>query len=169
MELTVNNEIILREASLEDAGEIYALVDKNRAHLSTFLAWVDFTESALDTRSFLETIEPLPFKILFRGDFVGLVGLSKIDTLNMTAEIGYWLDQESEGKGIMTQSVKALVEHAFQDLHLHRLEINCAVSNHRSFAIPERLGFEKEGLKRESIFVQGLYLDAFLYSNISFN
>jgi ribosomal-protein-serine acetyltransferase len=69
---------------------------------------------------------------------------------NEWAEIGYWIDKDHEGKGIMTESVKALINYGFNELNLHRIQIKCDARNVRSKRIPERLGFKLEGTIREN-------------------
>jgi ribosomal-protein-serine acetyltransferase len=63
----------------------------------------------------------------------------------------------------MTTVVRALVDHVFYEWELHRLEIHCAPDNHRSRAIPERLGFREEALLRETELIQGRYVDSVVY------
>ncbi len=52
---------------------------------------------------------------------------------------------------------------AFDEWNLHRIEIHCAPANHRSRAIPERLGFREEATLRETELVGGRYLDSVVY------
>lgn len=63
----------------------------------------------------------------------------------------------------MTAAVRALVDHACGEWGLHRVEIHCASGNRRSRAIPERFGFRKEALLRETELMGGRYLDAVVY------
>jgi ribosomal-protein-serine acetyltransferase len=63
----------------------------------------------------------------------------------------------------MTRAVKALIDHAFGELGLHRVEIRAAAENRRSRAIPERLGFEQEGILREAERVGERYQDLVVY------
>ena len=63
----------------------------------------------------------------------------------------------------MTQCCRALIEHAFTDLQLNRVVITCATGNHRSQAIPERLGFCREGTLRETEWLYDHYVDHFVY------
>ena len=55
--------------------------------------------------------------------------------------IGYWLGEQFQGKGIMTAACRVLVNYAFNEFKLHRVEIKCATGNTKSCAIPERLLF----------------------------
>ena len=79
---------------------------------------------------------------------MGLVSLNEIDRKNHVAEIGYWLAKSAEGHGVMTEAVSELVDIAFGDPVLHRLWILVDVDNQKSVGIPERLGFENEGILR---------------------
>lgn len=58
---------------------------------------------------------------------------------------------------------RAVVDYAFGRLGLHRVEIRCAADNHRSRAIPERLGFTQEGVLRESGYLNGRFVDMVVY------
>ncbi|HUW21106.1 MAG TPA: GNAT family protein [Candidatus Bathyarchaeia archaeon] len=92
---------------------------------------------------------------------LGLYGLSKA---NRRASIGYWLDSNYQGKGIMTASVKALIDYSFQELNLNRIGIEIATKNTRSLAITKRLNFVKEGVVREFEFVNNRFLSNIVYS-----
>ena len=64
----------------------------------------------------------------------------------------------------MTQCTKALIDYAFHELKLNRVEIRASVENKKSQAIPERLGFTREGRLRSDEKVQGQFTDSFVYS-----
>lgn len=93
-----------------------------------------------------------------------MIGLHNLDQVNKKAEIGYWIDGEYEGKGIITAACRALITYAFQDLELNRVAICAAAGNHKSRAIPERLGFQEERTAREGIFIKGKFHDLVYYS-----
>ena len=90
----------------------------------------------------------------------GFVGLSiPIDWPNRNCSIGYWIEQRYQGKGIMTRCCESMLDYLFDELGLHRVTIQCGVANTRSCAIPERLGFTREGLIREGEWVNDHWLD----------
>jgi ribosomal-protein-serine acetyltransferase len=64
----------------------------------------------------------------------------------------------------MTKTVSALLDHAFDEWDLNRVEIHVATGNRRSRAIPERLGFQQEGVLRDYERVGDRYLDIVVYS-----
>lgn len=174
MMIRIDEEIELALLQEQDAAELFAVVDRNRAHLRRFLGWLDYNRSEEDSRQFIrqqqelfERGESVTFAVRVQEMLVGLVGLQQIDSLNRSASIGYWIDAECEGRGIMTRSVEALLDYGREKLELHRFQIFCAVENTRSQKIPVRLGFEREGCLREAIRHYDRYLDAYLYALIA--
>jgi RimJ/RimL family protein N-acetyltransferase len=78
--------------------------------------------------------------IWYEGRLAGVIGYHALDWENRTTEVGYWLGEEQQGKGLVTAACRALVDHAFGELGLNRVVISCATENKKSCAIPERLG-----------------------------
>lgn len=169
-EIIVNEKLSLKIRSVEEAEVFFALSDKNREHLRPWLPWVDMTHSSEDTKKYLEVMlekfekkTGADFGIWYEGSWVGSMGFNKIDTVNEWAEIGYWLDKDHEGKGVMTTSVRALINYGFKDLNLHRIQIRCSSLNSKSEAIPKRLGFTLEGRLREDHKINGEFSDGLTY------
>jgi ribosomal-protein-serine acetyltransferase len=145
----------LRQLEPADASAIFAVVAANRDHLGRWLPWVESTHDAGDTREFLEQVaenrsrgRTAAYGIWRGEELAGLVGLHDIDAANGTAQIGYWIAERFQGRGLMTRAVQALIRMAFEELGLERIEIRCAAGNLRSQAIPKRLGFTLEGTLR---------------------
>lgn len=59
----------------------------------------------------------------------------------------------------MTEAVEAVVNHAFQELHLHRIEANIMPRNRASLRVVEKLGFRNEGVSREYLKINGKWED----------
>jgi ribosomal-protein-serine acetyltransferase len=162
---------LLEEA---DAPELYALTDRNRARLRAWLGWADDTRGAEDSLTFIRATREQWEKgrgfhggLRVDGRIAGCVGFHGIDRPSLSTGIGYWIGGEFEGRGLMTRAVRALVEHAFRDLGLHRVEIRCAVENARSRAIPERLGFRQEGILRGAERAAGRTMDIVVYGRLA--
>ncbi|WP_433750223.1 GNAT family N-acetyltransferase [Falsibacillus pallidus] len=86
------------------------------------------------------------------GEFIASSGLHRINWEIPKFEIGYWIDSRFSGKGYMTEAVEGITDFARRELKAKRIEIRCDSNNVRSRAIPERLGFELEGiLKNDSL------------------
>ncbi len=154
----------------EQAVELSRLVDRNREHLREWLQWVDNSRTTQDSRDFLREVRKMyrdsrtvTAGIWHRERLSGMVGLNDIDWANRSTRFGYWLDAGLQGEGIMTRACQALIEHVFNDLELNRIEIEAAVENVRSRAIPERLGFQLDGVRREAQFLNGRYVDIAVY------
>ena len=101
--------------------------------------------------------------IEYDSRLVGIVGCNWIEPMNRSCEIGYWLDQDHLGQGIMTNATRRLINYAFDDLSLNRVSIPVAVENRKSRAIPERLGFKIEGIIREAEWLYDHFVDHILY------
>lgn len=136
------------------ADELYSLIDANRKRLRKWLNWVDGTKSPEETGKFI--CEQLHLHaennntvagIRHKGVLAGVIGLHPVSPICM--EIGYWLGEKFQGKGLVTKSCKALIDHAFGDLGMHRIEIRVQPENERSLAVPKRLGFVTEGTLRQ--------------------
>ncbi|MFP3338955.1 GNAT family protein, partial [Micrococcus sp. SIMBA_131] len=83
------------------------------------------------------------------------------------ASIGYWLAENFQGNGIMTAAVKGIIDQAFHEYGLNRVEIQCGIENKKSRAIPERIGFKQEGVVRDAEYLYGHFHDTILYSRLS--
>ena len=98
------------------------------------------------------------------GSFAGVVSFVAINPAVRSAMIGYWLGPEYEGKGIMTRACEALIDYGFGELALNRIVIRAATDNLRSQAVPQRLGFTREGVERQSEWLNDHFLDMVVYS-----
>ena len=153
------------------ANSAFELIDNNRDYLRVWLPWVDNMQAVENFQNFIQGAKQrlsagmeVSFMILNKGKVAGRIGLYYIDQQNKIASIGYWLGEEYQGKGIVTKACKEVIKHGFTELGLNRIEIKCATGNTRSQAIPERLGFTKEGILRQAELVNGQFHDLYLYS-----
>lgn len=69
--------------------------------------------------------------------------------------LGYYLDQQYNGKGYVSKAVELVIDFAFQELKLHRIEAGVMPSNTGSIRVLEKAGFTREGLSRENIEING--------------
>jgi ribosomal-protein-alanine N-acetyltransferase len=80
------------------------------------------------------------------------------------AHLGYKIAEQHTGQGLMTEAVDAVVVHAFSRLRLHRLMANYQPWNTASGRILEKLEFEREGLAKDYLFINGAWRDHILMS-----
>lgn len=170
----IDEDLELRLLEGRHAEELFKLVDQNRKYLREWLPWVDGTKSAADTREFIrKSLEKFARNdgfsagLFFRGRLAGVIGYHGIDWSNRATAIGYWLGEAFQGRGFMTRACGALVDHAFRDLGLNRVEIRCATENQRSRAIPERVGFREEGVARQAEWLYDHFVDLVIYAKLA--
>ena len=168
--LSAGDDVTLDLLDEAQAEELFALVDGNRAHLREWLPWLDQNTEVDHTRAFIQATRKqhedrngFTCGLRFRGRLVGVVGLHGIDWANRKTSIGYWVARDHQGRGIVTRACRALLPHLFGELGLNRVEIACAPGNRKSAAIPERLGFVREGLLREPERLYDRYVDHVVY------
>ena len=100
------------------------------------------------------------------GQILGGTNLSRFDPLRDTVEVGYWLFVDARGRGIATRSVRTMADHAFAN-GIVRIEAHVRVGNEASERVLERLGFEREGVKRRLLRHGGVRVDATLYALVA--
>lgn len=95
-----------------------------------------------------------------RGPVLGVANLSNIVRGTLHAcHLGYSLDREHEGRGLMQEALEALLMYAFESLQLHRVMANYQPENVRSGRVLERLGFVREGYARHYLRIDGAWRD----------
>jgi len=94
---------------------------------------------------------------------IGTGTLSNLDVQNRRAELGFALARSEWGRGVMSRVLPVLVRFGFETRDLHRIEADVDPRNPASFRLLERLGFKKEGYRRESYILNGEIQDAVLY------
>jgi ribosomal-protein-serine acetyltransferase len=166
----IDEDLVLRSLQVDDAPPLFLLVEENRAYLREWLPWVDAQTSVEDSRTFILTTQQqhasnLGFQtgIWFRGQLAGVIGFHAIDWANKSVELGYWIGSAYQGYGIVTKACRCLVDHAFDEFQLNRVQIRCATENKKSCAIIERLGFNQEGLIHQAEFLYDHYVDLYVY------
>lgn len=174
LHIQLDDHTRLAPAEPSMASEIFKLTDENRDQLSEWLPWLVFTKTSKDTEKYLrssweqmENGECFQLAIVYRGKIVGMIGVHHINWTDKQTSIGYWLGAEAQGKGIMTRACRALINYLFTNLGLHRIEIRCATGNHKSRAIPERLGLKHEATLQDAELTGGQFHDSEVYSAIA--
>jgi len=171
MVLVGDDRTVLRSPRPSDAPAIFAAIDASRAYLRRWLPWVDASTSVEHTREFLRGAiagaaegKSLILVIEHDGEPCGTAGFNWIDVANGSCEIGYWLREDLQRRGIMTACCRALVGHAFDGLGLNSVRIGVAVGNERSRRVPERLGFRLDGVIRQAERLSTGHVDQAVYT-----
>ena len=169
----LSNGCHLRLFEESDAEALFALVDANRGYLERWLPWVDSAGDASytlewirRTRNQLADNSGLQLAIMDRDAIIGVVGLWALDA-NRCGIVGYWIAEDQQRQGIVTEALRALIAHAFGSLSLNRLELRASVDNERSRGVAERLGFTLEGTLRQAERHGDRFVDVVVYSLLS--
>lgn len=102
-----------------------------------------------------------------KEEILGLVSLTDIDSLNQSAVLHIMIgERKNQGMGIGTFAVQAMLNHAFYNMNLHRVELTVQESNTRAIHLYEKCGFSQEGKKREAFYKNGQFVDARVYSKL---
>ena len=171
----IDDETELRLLEPRHAEELDALITQNYAHIKEWAAWLKDTESPIEKtreaikRNLMQFAENKGFNIFiwYKGKMVGKVGYNYLDWDNRNTEMGYWLGASFQGKGLVTKSCRALIDYAFNELDLNRIEIRCGVENKRSRKIPEKLGFTEEGIIRQAEWLHDHFIDLVIYGMLA--
>jgi len=160
--------LVLRQLVEEDIPFIYELF--KREETNRYVEY-DCLKTLVEARKlFALYISPKPnlfrLGIVLKNDqqMVGTVGLYEIYKEHGTSVLGYDLLFEYWNRGIMTEAVNALVDYAFRELNLNRIEGSADPENIASLRVLEKCGFEKEGLLREKFYYGGAFHDDMVYS-----
>ena len=102
------------------------------------------------------------FLVCRDGDPVGVIGLDQNETWGL-GELGYWIAPDRWGEGYCTDAVRTVARYAFEERRLHKVAAEAYEHNEGSLRVLEKVGFEREGVRREEAFVGGEYRDVHRY------
>ena len=173
-EIKVDDEITLKRFSHDADTVKYNAIITSREHLLPWLPWANLYHDPKEMTDFTEQMikafdegSVLGYDVFYRGEFAGSIDLHNLSAENRNCEIGYWLDKEHTGKGIMTRVTETITNYAFDAVDMHRVIIQAATKNVASCAVAERLSFELEGTLRENQLLDGQYYDTNVYAKLN--
>lgn len=165
----------LRQVTLQDAPEILFFRSNptvmqylDREPLTTLEEAETFIK---EVREAVVNNEGIMWGLYFAGQdtLIGTIGLWRFIKINHRAEIGYTLHPELQGKGLMSEAMKAVLKFGFENLKLHSVEANVNPHNQASINLIEKHGFVKEAHFKEDYYFQGRFLDSAIYSLLGRN
>lgn len=158
--VVIDNEISLYLVNESFAAEYAQLINESSDYISQWMAWPMFSKTEDDFKKFVASSlhkyadgKSMNCSIEYRGNMVGNCGFNTINHDLKVVEIGYWLGEQYQGNGIITRSCQYLINYAFNQLGMHKVQISAAEDNKPSRAVCERLGMTLEGIitNREKI------------------
>ena len=169
--LEIDDKLFLERLNLTHVESVFTAIDQNRNFLRRWLPFVDFTHKILDTERFVRSLldknsanRDEVYVIWYKHEFAGLIGFKDIDRVNNKIDIGYWLVEKMTGKGIATAATRKMINLAFRNKDMNRVQIRCGVGNAKSSAIPRRLAFTFEGVERSGERHNRNYIDLEVFS-----
>ncbi|MBG0561990.1 GNAT family N-acetyltransferase [Actinoplanes aureus] len=165
----------IRRVTVDDAGPLAALVRANRAYLEP---WDPIRDESYYTEygqrrliaDVLGKDDALPYVIVVDGRVVGRVTLSNVVRGPfLSASLGYWVAEETAGRGVASAAVAAIVRAAFTEHGLHRVEAATLLHNVRSRRVLERNGFERIGMAPRYLRIAGEWQDHYLFQLLAEN
>lgn len=160
--------------NLEHLQPFFELAQQNQDHIREWMFWIGADYSLADAEQHIQHAlerwaanDGFEAGIWYKGTLAGCVRYNYIDWTHRNTEIGYWLGAAFQGLGLATKACRALINHAFTDLALHRVEIRCLSENLKSRRIPERLGFIEEGLVRQVRWRRDHFADHVVYGMLA--
>ncbi|SIT89859.1 GNAT family N-acetyltransferase [Pontibacter indicus] len=104
------------------------------------------------------------FSIKGEGQLIGACGLNELEAEHQKAQMGYWLLPAYWGKGYVPEAARAVMQYAFHEMHLNRIEAIVEGGNAASEKVLQKLGFTCEGRLREREMKNGRFIDLLYYS-----
>lgn len=164
------NAIYLRSLEASDAEVMLELQLRNKEFFRKYSGTrtddfytLDYQlESIAKNLSKREKDEKYSFGIFLKetNGLIGGISLSEILRGPLqSCFIGYDLDKPHNGKGYMTEAVRLLVDFGFKELKLHRIEAGVMPHNLGSIRVLEKAGFQKEGIARKNVEINGKWED----------
>lgn len=159
----------LRPIRLRDSGEWREVRGRNAAWLAPWEATpprrtaggeVTFREMVRFLRSEARGGRMLPFVVTYDGRLAGQLTVGGITWGSLcSGHVGYWVDRQLAGLGVIPTAVAMATDHCFGAMALHRLEINIRPENTASLRVVEKLGFRDEGLRSAFLHIDGAWRD----------
>jgi ribosomal-protein-serine acetyltransferase len=154
--LPVDDEISLVLAEDRHARVMTELIVRNQARLARWEPWAEQPATLEGTRAYIRAaledfVRGRQISTIVAIDeaagerFVGRCGM-RINPQLGIGDIGYWIDGEYEGRGLMSRAASGLITAVFEELGLTRVDLRTSIGNQRSRALAERLGFTFESI-----------------------
>jgi ribosomal-protein-serine acetyltransferase len=166
-----SDRLVLRCFEARDAPELFASIERSRAHLERWLAWPSTIRSLDDALAWTERVRPevfdatLPFSMgMFERTTGGLVGAAGMKHRGEGLDVSYWIDVDALGRGYALEAVRRLAQHGIDDLETPRIDLRIEPDNAPSIAVARRAGFRREGTLRNGLVRDGIWRDLILFS-----
>jgi [ribosomal protein S5]-alanine N-acetyltransferase len=109
--------------------------------------------------------QALPWVVAYNGQFAGQLTVGSIVWgSSRSGQVGYWVDEQLAGRGIIPTALAMAVDHCFFVVGLHRVEASIRPENTASRRVVEKLGFREEGVRVRQLHINGAWRDHMCYA-----
>lgn len=160
---------ILRKIIAEDQLQVFEGLSHPEVIRYYGVSYGSFADTAAQMRFYDELLANetgIWWAIILKetGDFIGACGFNNWSKVHRRAEIGFWLLPAFQGKGLMGESVKEVLNYCFAEMNMHRVEAIVETGNKKSAELLLKLGFIYEGTHRECEIKDGRFIDLGFYA-----
>lgn len=168
-------DISLKILTIEDAEDVLKYNKNNKKHLEKFEPRRDESFYSIEVQKQM-LVEDYKQFINGNGAYFGiykdrcLIGKIQISSIVCgvfkSGIVGYSMDKDEQGKGYMKQALSILIKYCFEEMELHRIEASTLIDNYRSQGVLKSCGFEKLGLNKQYLFIDGKWRDHMTFYRI---
>ncbi|WNZ25823.1 GNAT family N-acetyltransferase [Leptolyngbya sp. NK1-12] len=153
--------VFIRKPTEDDCQELLSLHQRSK---DFYFLWVSPPLTEEECKAYISRCQNEDFEGLLichsTHEIVGVANLSQIFyRAFQNAYLGYHVDVNFAGQGLMSEGIRLVINHAFDTLGLHRIEANIQPENMASINLVKRLGFTKEGFSRRYLKINGEWRD----------
>lgn len=167
-----HGDVRVRLVRKRDAADLERLILGNRAWLRPWEATNPHGPNSFDIKAMIRGLlrqanemTGLPLVIEFRGQVVGQLNVANILYGSVSsANIGYWISPDAAGNSITPIAVALVTDYLFNEIGLHRVQIDIRPENGPSLRVVEKLGFRYEGKKTAYIHINGEWRDHYSFA-----
>jgi RimJ/RimL family protein N-acetyltransferase len=170
-EKAIGDDAVLRPLETWYAEEFLAHLDRGREYIGEHIGFADLATDLPSSRALLQSFADRAaadtgrlYGIWAGGTLVGGVMFRTLDVAGGRAEAGCWLEPAGVGKGLVTRAARLIIDWAFEERGIHRVEWLVSTGNAASIAVAQRLGMTKEGVLREYYLHRGKRADLEVWS-----
>jgi ribosomal-protein-serine acetyltransferase len=173
-ETLTTERFVLRRFARRDADSLHAAIAASLPELGRWMPWAHERYGKEDAISYIRDSgqswkEGRAHDFSIRrpehpDEHIGNVSIWPVSRLGRVAEIGYWIRTDATSGGAATEVTRRMIRVGFDDLAMHKINLRIATGNRASERVAEKLGFSREGILREELFIRNQWVDHTLYS-----
>jgi ribosomal-protein-alanine N-acetyltransferase len=166
----ITDRLVLRQMQMLDAPELFHL--RSDKEVMKYIGKPQ-AASVAEVSTLIETInkgiaanEDIAWAITLKNDsrLIGYIGFWQTNKMHHFSEVGYMLHPDCQGKGLMQEALKVVLEYGFHTMRLHSVQANVDPLNTASIKLLERKGFVREAHFKENYYFNGNFIDSVIYS-----